>query len=69
MKKHSFKKSGTNFYKKRAGGGQRPFINFIKKTDKLVRDDVPFQFAEKSQKPVFWKSDILGGFWVFSPNW
>ena len=30
MKKHSFKKSGTNFYKNGAGGGQRPFINFIK---------------------------------------
>ena len=41
MKKHSFKKSGTNFYKKRAGGGSKAIYKLYKKTDKLVRDDVP----------------------------
>ena len=30
------------FIKTGRGGGQRPFINFIKKTDVLVQDVVPY---------------------------
>ena len=39
--KHSFKKSGTNFYKKRAGGGSKAIYKIYKKTDKLARKSVP----------------------------
>ena len=42
MKKHSFKKSGTNFYKKRAGGGgSKAIYKIYKKTDKLAPKSVP----------------------------
>ena len=41
MKKHSFKKSGTNFYKNGAGGGSKAIYKLYKKTDVLEKDVVP----------------------------
>ena len=47
--KNVSKISHRNFIK-RGGGGQRPFINFIKKTGILVRDGFPYfaQFRKDS---------------------
>ena len=42
MKKHSFKKSGTNFYKNGAGGGSKAIYKLYKKTDVLEKDVVPY---------------------------
>ena len=36
-----FQKINIEFYKTSGGGGQRPFINFIKKTGNLVLDGFP----------------------------
>ena len=41
MKKHSFQKSGTNFYKNGAGGGAKAIYKFYKKTDVLETGVVP----------------------------
>ena len=45
MKKHSFKKSGTNFYKNGAGGGSKAIYKLYKKTDVLEKDVVPYYEA------------------------
>ena len=61
MKKHSFKKSGTNFYKKRAGGGSKAIYKLYKKTDKLVRDRVPkIQGSNSILKPPTHKYHFYG---------
>ena len=41
MKKHSFKKSGTNLYKNGAGGGSKAIYKLYKKTDVLETGVVP----------------------------
>ena len=41
LKEHSFKKSGTNFYKNGAGGGSKAIYKLYKKTDVLEKDVVP----------------------------
>ena len=52
MKKHSFKKSGTNFYKKRKGGGSKAIYELYKKTDKLARESVPKSLAKDFGRPT-----------------
>ena len=42
MKKHSFKKSGTNFYKNGEGGGPKAIYKLYKKTDVLETGVVPY---------------------------
>ena len=44
--------TGTNFYKKRAGGGSKAFYKNYKKTDVLVHDDVPKDTRSSLQSPL-----------------
>ena len=61
MKKHSFKKSGTNLYKNGAGGGSKAIYKLYKKTDVLEKDVVPKFFEE-----TYEETQISVGLWHLS---